>query len=65
MNNNDLNLATFLNSAFIIRGKYSDFLKIKQYILEKTESKLLFDKVSFANLIVKEKIPQEGIDEES
>jgi len=63
----DLDYQTFLNSAFILRGKYGDFLKIKEFILENTESKILFDKISLVNLIVKEKNPfaEEGKDEYS
>jgi len=63
--NTDLDKETYLNYCFILRGKYGEFLKIKEFVNDNTGAKLLFDKVSFASLICKEKIPQEGIDEES
>jgi hypothetical protein len=55
----DLDKDTYINYCFILRGKYRDFLKIKEFILDSNESKLLFDKCSFSPLICKERIPTE------
>jgi hypothetical protein len=63
MSDNDLDKETFINFSFIIRGKYGDFLKIKEYILENTDGKLLYDRCSFSPLICKERIlpPEEEL----
>jgi len=53
----DLDKETYVNYCFIVRGKYGSFLEVKEYILENTDSKMLFDKCSFSPLICKERVP--------
>lgn len=52
----DLDKETYVNYCFIVRGKYRSFLDAKQYILDKDDSHLLYDKCSFSPLVCKERI---------
>jgi hypothetical protein len=54
-----LDKETYVNYCFIVRGKYGSFLDAKQYILNKDDSHLLYDRCSFSPLVCKERISQE------
>jgi hypothetical protein len=50
----DLDKETWLNCAFVVRCKYGEFIDIKRYIMEGIDCKLLYDRCTFRNLVVKE-----------